>query len=30
MVHELPEGTITVLFTDVEGSTDLRTRREMC
>ncbi|HEX6262006.1 MAG TPA: adenylate/guanylate cyclase domain-containing protein, partial [Actinomycetota bacterium] len=22
----LPEGTVTVLFTDVEGSTDLRTR----
>jgi class 3 adenylate cyclase len=23
----LPEGTVTVLFTDVEGSTDLTTRR---
>jgi len=27
MAHELPEGTVTVLFTDVEGSTDLVTRR---
>jgi class 3 adenylate cyclase/tetratricopeptide (TPR) repeat protein len=27
MAHELPEGTVTVLFTDVEGSTDLTTRR---
>jgi len=27
MVQELPEGTITILFTDVEGSTDLTTRR---
>jgi predicted ATPase/class 3 adenylate cyclase len=27
MTHELPEGTVTVLFTDVEGSTDLTTRR---
>jgi class 3 adenylate cyclase/tetratricopeptide (TPR) repeat protein len=27
MAHELPEGTVTVLFTDVEGSTDLRTGR---
>ena len=25
-VDELPEGTVTVLFSDVEGSTDLRTR----
>ena len=25
--QELPEGTVTVLFTDVEGSTDLVTRR---
>jgi class 3 adenylate cyclase/DNA-binding CsgD family transcriptional regulator len=24
--RELPEGTVTVLFTDVEGSTELRTR----
>jgi len=24
---ELPEGTVTVLFTDVVGSTDLTTRR---
>ena len=27
IAHELPEGTVTVLFTDVEGSTDLVTRR---
>jgi class 3 adenylate cyclase/tetratricopeptide (TPR) repeat protein len=27
MAHELPEGTVTVLFTDVEASTDLVTRR---
>jgi class 3 adenylate cyclase/tetratricopeptide (TPR) repeat protein len=27
MTQELPEGTVTVLFTDVEGSTDLATRR---
>ncbi len=27
MANELPEGTVTVLFTDVEGSTDLTTRR---
>jgi class 3 adenylate cyclase/tetratricopeptide (TPR) repeat protein len=27
VVQELPEGTVTVLFTDVEGSTDLTTRR---
>jgi len=27
MTQELPEGTVTVLFTDVEGSTDLTTRR---
>jgi len=27
VAHELPEGTITVLFTDVEGSTDLTSRR---
>jgi len=27
VAHELPEGTVTVLFTDVEGSTDLTTRR---
>ena len=27
MAQELPEGTVTVLFTDVEGFTDLRTRR---
>ena len=27
MAEELPEGTVTVLFTDVEGSTDLTTRR---
>ncbi len=27
MAHEIPEGTVTVLFTDVEGSTDLTTRR---
>jgi class 3 adenylate cyclase/tetratricopeptide (TPR) repeat protein len=25
--QELPEGTVTILFTDVEGSTDLTTRR---
>jgi class 3 adenylate cyclase len=27
VAQELPEGTVTVLFTDVEGSTDLTTRR---
>jgi class 3 adenylate cyclase/tetratricopeptide (TPR) repeat protein len=27
LTEELPEGTVTVLFTDVEGSTDLATRR---
>jgi class 3 adenylate cyclase len=27
MTQELPEGTVTVLFTDVVGSTDLTTRR---
>ena len=27
MTRELPEGTVTVLFTDLEGSTDLATRR---
>ncbi len=27
MAQELPEGTVTVLFTDVEGSTALATRR---
>jgi class 3 adenylate cyclase/tetratricopeptide (TPR) repeat protein len=27
VTQELPEGTVTILFTDVEGSTDLRTRR---
>ena len=27
MAQELPEGTVTVLFTDVVGSTDLTTRR---
>ena len=27
MAETLPEGTVTVLFTDVEGSTDLTTRR---
>ncbi|UCH86209.1 MAG: AAA family ATPase [Dehalococcoidia bacterium] len=27
MTQDLPEGTVTVLFTDVEGSTDLTTRR---
>jgi class 3 adenylate cyclase/tetratricopeptide (TPR) repeat protein len=27
MAQELPQGTVTVLFTDVEGSTDLVTRR---
>ncbi len=27
MAEGLPEGTVTVLFTDVEGSTDLTTRR---
>ena len=26
MAQELPEGTVTVLFTDVEGSTGLTTR----
>ncbi len=26
MAHEIPEGTVTVLFTDCEGSTDLATR----
>jgi class 3 adenylate cyclase/DNA-binding CsgD family transcriptional regulator/tetratricopeptide (TPR) repeat protein len=25
-IEQLPEGTVTILFTDVEGSTDLRTR----
>ena len=28
MTQELPEGTVTVLFTDVEGSTDLATHRD--
>jgi len=27
MAHELPEGTVTVLFTDVVGSTSMRTGR---
>ncbi|MCH8994897.1 MAG: AAA family ATPase, partial [Chloroflexi bacterium] len=27
MTHELPEGTVTVLFTDVVGSTEMRTGR---
>ena len=27
MTQELPEGTVTVLFTDVEGSTGLTTSR---
>ena len=27
MTQQLPEGTVTVLFTDVEGSTALRTSR---
>jgi hypothetical protein len=27
MSQELPEGTVTVLFTDVVGSTDLTTSR---
>jgi len=27
MNQELPEGTVTVLFTDVVGSTDLTTRQ---
>jgi class 3 adenylate cyclase/tetratricopeptide (TPR) repeat protein len=27
MAQELPEGTVTILFTDVEASTDLLTRR---
>jgi class 3 adenylate cyclase/tetratricopeptide (TPR) repeat protein len=27
VAQELPEGTVTVLFTDVEGSTDLTTRQ---
>jgi len=27
VAEEIPEGTITVLFTDVEGSTDLTARR---
>ncbi len=27
MAQDLPQGTVTVLFTDVEGSTDLTTRR---
>jgi len=27
VAQELPEGTVTVLFTDVEGPTDLTTRR---
>jgi len=26
MSERLPEGTVTILFTDVEESTDLRTR----
>ena len=26
VAQELPEGTVTVLFTDVEGSTDLTNR----
>ena len=25
MSQQLPEGTVTILFTDVEGSTDLTT-----
>ena len=27
MTQELPEGPVTILFIDVEGSTDLRTER---
>ncbi len=27
MTQKLPEGTVTVLFTDLVGSTDLATRR---
>ncbi|MGH9010931.1 MAG: hypothetical protein ACRDYF_13945 [Acidimicrobiia bacterium] len=27
MVERLPEGPLTILFSDVEGSTDLRTTR---
>ena len=27
MTQQLPEGTVTVLFTDVVGSTDLTTRQ---
>ncbi len=27
MTHELPEGTVTILFTDVVGSTEMRTDR---
>ena len=27
MTQELPEGTVTVLFTDVVGSTEMRTNR---
>ena len=27
MTHQLPEGTVTVLFTDVVGSTNLTTSR---
>ncbi len=27
MAQDLPEGTVTVLFTDVVGSTDIATRR---
>jgi class 3 adenylate cyclase len=27
VAQELPEGTVTVLFTDVEGPADLTTRR---
>jgi len=27
MTSELPEGTVTVLFSDVVGSTDLTTHR---
>ena len=28
MAQDLPQGTVTVLFTDVEGSTDPATHRE--
>ena len=28
MAQDLPQGTVTVLFTDVEGSTDLATHRD--